>query len=243
MSRPSRHRFAAFALGLAGAAATVCLAQDPQSAAGDSASQPADDSASYAAIGAAIAKNMRLSDMHWSEAQFDAFVSGLRAGYNGQDYPIDAKAQRLFEEMNRRIAELQQQDKSGNPDQNRLASYLREAREAMHMQQTKSGLLFHIEIPGKGPRPLPDDTIVVSFTARGPDGKTELPQLAGHQLRIKVSDLLPGLAEGIQLMALGGRILMIAPPQLTFADGAWPEGVDRGIPIWFEIQLDDIAPR
>lgn len=243
MIRLSRHRFIALALGLAGAAATVCRAQEPPSAGGDSTAQAADDSASYAAIGSAIAKNMRLSDLHWSEAQFDAFVSGLRAGYNGQDYPIDAKAQRLFEDMNRRVAELQQQDKQGNSDQNRLERYMRQAREAMHMQQTESGLLYHVEVPGKGPRPLPDDTIVVSFTARAPDGKTELPQLAGRQLRVKVSDLLPGLAEGIQLMALGSRILIIAPPQLTFADGQWPDGIDRGIPIWFDVQLDDIAAR
>jgi FKBP-type peptidyl-prolyl cis-trans isomerase FkpA len=239
MNRSSHLRFAAFVLGLAGA--TAGLAQESQAPAGDAAAPAADDASSYAAIGAGIAENMKLSQQHWTEAQFDAFVSGLRAGYNGQTLPIDAKAQRIFEEMNRRIADLQQQDKSGGSDQNRLERYMREAREAMHMQQTESGLLYHIEVPGKGPRPLPDDTIVVTFTARAPDGKTELPQLAGHQMRMKVGDLLPGLAEGIQLMALGGRILIIAPPQLTFADGQWPEGIDRGIPIWFDVQLDDIA--
>jgi FKBP-type peptidyl-prolyl cis-trans isomerase FkpA len=119
-------------------------------------------------------------------------------------------------------------------------AYMREARQRFAMQQTDSGLLYRLEAVGAGSRPRRDDTIVLSFSALAPDGKTELPQLSRQKLRTKVADLLPGLAEGVQMIALGSRILFIVPPKLSFANGEWPAGIEPGTPLIFRVELQDI---
>ena len=83
---------------------------------------------------------------------------------------------------------------------------------------------------------------MINISAKGPDGVSELPQLAATQLHVRVGSLFPGLAEGLQLMALGAKAKFIMPPELTFGDGKWPDGVDRGTPIWINVELVDILP-
>ena len=230
-------------LALSGPGQPVCFAADPVPAAvappRSSAEPPsAEDLAAYAAIGSAIAQKMRIAELNWNEARFNAFVSGLRAGAAGHGYPFNDAARHLFDEINRRIAEPPARQDRAPSDQ--LEQYMRSARESLMMQQSESGLLCHIVHNGAGPRPGPDDTIVLSFSAKASDGTTELPQLTREKLRTKVTDLIPGLAEGVQMLALGGRAVLIVPPKLSFGSGAWPAGVDRGTPILFLVDLEDI---
>jgi FKBP-type peptidyl-prolyl cis-trans isomerase len=232
---------------LALASPATCLAQDPTAASSSTgdypAQRPAEDLAPYAAIGSAIADSIQLNSAHWSEAQFGAFLSGVRASYNGHGFPLDARSEHMLEEMTEQQRESQTSPYSPNPQQARVEQYMAHARQGLGMQQTDSGLLFRVVTRGAGPRPRPDDTVVINIAAKGPDGATDLPQLSAHQLRIKVRSVFPGLAEGLQLLALGGKALFIMPPKLTFGDGRWPDGVDRGSPIWLEVELADIAPQ
>lgn len=84
--------------------------------------------------------------------------------------------------------------------------------------------------------------MVLTVKATAPDGKTVLPQLSGEHVRVKVRDLLPGLAEGLRMLTLGGRIVLVVPPILSFGDAPWPAGVQSGIPLLFELSLEDIEP-
>lgn len=125
-----------------------------------------------------------------------------------------------------------------------LEQYLRTARENAAMQQTESGLLVRIMTAGAGARPRPEDTVVLTLSAKASDGSTDLPQLALRSVRLKVGDLLPGLAEGVRMIALGGRGLLVVPPSLSFNRGQWPNGVTRGMPLLFLVEVEDvIAPN
>ena len=203
--------------------------------------QPAGELAAYASFGSAVAQQMRLGDLNWTEAQFNAFVAGMRATYVGKSYPLDEPGRRLSERVSQRIEELQARPAEVPAEM--IEQYLRNARESLTLQQTDSGLLYRIVQPGEGPRPRHGDTVVVTFTATAPDGKTDLPQLAVKQLHIKVSELLPGLAEGVQMLALGSRAVLLLPPKLSFGSGPWPAGVDHGMPILFLVSLEDIIPE
>lgn len=200
------------------------------------------DLGSYAAIGSLVAEKIRLTQLHWTEDQFAAFMAGLQAGYTGRGYPFDEKARQLFEEMNR-LMEQPEAPQPGRSAAEQLASYMKQARESAGLRQTESGLLHHVIVAGAGPRPRPDDVVVINLLAKGPDGTTEVPELGGQNLRTKVSDLLPGLREGVQLMALGGHALFVVPPQLTFTNDRWTYGVDRNLPIWYQVELEDIEPQ
>ena len=55
-----------------------------------------------------------------------------------------------------------------------------------------------------------NNTVVIDISAKGPDGVSELPQLAATQLHVRLASLFPGLAEGLQLMALGAKAKFIS---------------------------------
>lgn len=124
----------------------------------------------------------------------------------------------------------------------RLERYLKEVRKQFGLVRTDSGLLFMVMEAGKGARPTPGDSVVVTLAAMGPDVKTPLKALSGEKIRVKITDLLPGLTEGLQMMTVNTRALMILAPDLSFGTGRWPEGLEPGTPISFLVTLHEVIP-
>ena len=44
-------------------------------------------------------------------------------------------------------------------------------------------------------------------------------------MKIVVQDLMPGLAEGVQLLQVGGKALFYVPPALAFPEDKWPADI------------------
>lgn len=206
---------------------------------------PTGDLAAYGAVGFSVAENLRLQDLPWTPAQFEAFVAGIRASFAGADYPRDEATQAGFEELAAQIRAAQAASPTAvtapAPARDDVAVFMEEMRRQFSLQQADSGLLFRVSAPGVGPRPAKDDVVTISFQATSPDAPKEgLPQLSAAHLRLRVADLMPGLAEGVQMLALDGTILLLLPPGLSFGSSTWPEGVTPGTPLMFRLQLHDL---
>jgi FKBP-type peptidyl-prolyl cis-trans isomerase FkpA/FKBP-type peptidyl-prolyl cis-trans isomerase FklB len=188
----------------------------------------------YAALGSNLAENNRLADLKWNEAQFQAFLDGIRASYEGRGYPFDDDAKELHNQISARVGQMLTAEK---PDP--AEEYFKQLREKENVSRTASGLHYRITLDGEGAPPRPTDTVVVSYAARTPDGTT-LQQLAGGRVRVGVTDLLPGLAEGVQLLKPGGKALIFVPANLSFGEGQWPQDVPPGMPIGFFVELHEV---
>jgi hypothetical protein len=94
-------------------------------------------------------------------------------------------------------------------------------------------------MPNGTARPGPDDTVVVTYEVVAADMQTELPRLGAKARRVRVSELPPGLAEGVQMLAADGTAMLVVPPDLAFADDAWPADVPRA-PLIFTVKLHEI---
>jgi FKBP-type peptidyl-prolyl cis-trans isomerase len=55
-----------------------------------------------------------------------------------------------------------------------------------------------------------------------------------------VRDLIPGLAEGTQLLRVGGKALFYLPPELAFTDADRPPQLPAGAPLLLFVELHDI---
>lgn len=195
----------------------------------------------YASLGSNFAQNSRLAQLGWSDAQFDAFVTGLRATFHGHPIGLSPDAVQLQEDIGQRVQELAAQDlRTFFADPRRLEAYMQQRAKELHLQRSDSGLAFGLLPQPGGSRPGPDDVVVISLNAATPDGQTELPSLKVDHRRMRVSDLLPGLAEGVQMMAAGSSGMFIVPPSLSYGETAWPVGVERGTPIIFTVQLHEV---
>lgn len=192
--------------------------------------------APYAALGSFMAENNRISDLRWSEPQFSAFQAGFRASYEGRGLPLDDGAKRLRDEISQKVQSMLA---SEQPDP--LEDYYRSLREKEKAIRTASGLHYRITEMGSGPTPGPQDGIVISFAAGLPEGKS-LAALSRTRAKITVKDLLPGLAEGVQLLRVGGKAMIYVPPSLAFPDGQGPAQLPPNAPLVFFVELHEIIP-
>lgn len=200
--------------------------------------------APYAAMGSSLAQSKRLHELGWNEAQLSAFIEGIRASYRGEDYPLDDTAKKLVAEMIERVAAIDAERKQrefARPE--KLESYMKEICAKYHLRRSDTGLGFSVVEGAKGIRPSPDDRIVFTMAATADDVATRLPQLSFEKMRARVSDLMPGLAEGIQTMTIGGKAMFVLPPPLSFGEGPWPPGVVRGTPLVLFVTLIEVIPE
>lgn len=189
----------------------------------------------YAALGSYVAENNRLAELGWNKAQFEEFLEGMRASYEGRGLPLDDEAKKLRDEFIQRGP-----GKLASEPPDSAEDYFRMLRENEGAQRTESGLHYRVTAEGSGPHPKPDDVIVLSFSVQQPDGQ-ERPELNGLRLRTRVGDLLPGLAEGVQLLSVGGKALLYLPAELSFDAAAWPQAAPKGMTLVFSVELHEIA--
>ncbi|HWA25031.1 MAG TPA: FKBP-type peptidyl-prolyl cis-trans isomerase [Lacunisphaera sp.] len=190
----------------------------------------------YAALGSFMAENNRIPDLKWTPAQFDAFQDGFRSSYEGRGLPLDEPASRLRDEINRRVQAMTEAER---PDP--VKDYFRFLKEKEGVKELPSGLHYRITEEGTGALPKPDDTVVISYAAGLPEGKT-LPALSRTRAKVVVRDLLPGLAEGVQLLKVGGKGLIYVPASLSFKPADWPPQLPPGVPLVFFVEMHDIVP-
>jgi FKBP-type peptidyl-prolyl cis-trans isomerase len=122
-----------------------------------------------------------------------------------------------------------------------VKDYFRFLREKEGVTVLPSGLHYRITEEGTGNAPKPGDTVVISYAAGLPEGKS-LPPLSRTRARVVVRDLLPGLAEGVQLLKVGGKGLIYVPAALSFKAADWPAHLPPGVPLVFFVEMHDIIP-
>lgn len=188
----------------------------------------------YAALGTFMADNSRLADLGWTKEQFAAFQEGFRSSYEGRGVPLDDAAKKLRDEVSQRVQAMMERERP-NPVQ----EYFKMLTEKEGVKRTPSGLHYRITEEVEGDSPRANDTVVISFAARLPDGQS-MPALSKTRTRVAVQDLLPGLAEGVQLLKVGGKALLYLPPGLSFSEKNWPSQLPKGMPIAFFVELHDV---
>jgi FKBP-type peptidyl-prolyl cis-trans isomerase/cyclophilin family peptidyl-prolyl cis-trans isomerase len=147
-----------------------------------------------------------------------------------------AAVDRLAEEALRRDAE--EKERAERQKQQQLEELIAkiEAQTGNKIQKTASGLMYAAITEGQGPSPGPSDIVSITFTATLLDGtQWEAVQDKEKPHRRRVKETLPGLAEGLQLMKVGGHYKFIVPPQLAYGSRGRPE---KGIPPMATLVLD-----
>ena len=203
----------------------------------------------FAAVGAALAEQMRLGEQGWTDAQVESFLNGMRTAVAGRPVEMDHAAHQLLGSMRRNIDQrggaaggsATRRDgvgRSGDTGNEVPAAY------ASFGADESEGLVVRVIERGAGPRPRPEDTVVISLAAKVAADGRDLPRVALDHARVRVTDLLPGLAQGVQMMALGGSAMLVVPPPLSFGDDdrKWPTGVAPGSVLVFKLELHDIEP-
>jgi peptidylprolyl isomerase len=107
--------------------------------------------------------------------------------------------------------------------------------------KTASGLSTKVLKPGTGTNhPAKDDVATVDYTAWTPDGKVlDSSAARGKPVTLQVKRMLPGLAEGVQLMVPGETRMLWIPESLAYKG---QKGKPKGMLV-FEVTLVDLPTR
>jgi FKBP-type peptidyl-prolyl cis-trans isomerase FkpA len=190
--------------------------------------------APFAQLGSFMAENNRIADLKWTPAQFAAFQDGFRASYEGRGLPLEEAGAKLRDDISARVQAMLEAER---PDP--VKDYFRFLREKEDVKELPSGLHYRVTEVGTGEPPKAGDIVVISYAAGLPDGKS-LSALSRTRVKVAVNDLLPGLAEGVQLLRVGGKGLIYVPPALSFKPADWPEQLPREAPLVFFVELHDV---
>ena len=105
---------------------------------------------------------------------------------------------------------------------------------------TASGLRFQTLKPGTGPRPAPDNAVLIAYEGRLADGtvfdRSEQP------VGMMVSGVIPGFQEALLLMNQGGTYRFWIPAALAYgAEGAGDGAIPPNSELDFTVTLVDIG--
>lgn len=104
-----------------------------------------------------------------------------------------------------------------------------------------SGVVIETILPGNGPFVMADDTVVLRYTGRLPDGSV-FDSIApdATPMTSPASQLVPGMTEGLRHMQAGGEYRLTLPPASAYGVDGVPGVIPPQCALQFDISLLEI---
>jgi FKBP-type peptidyl-prolyl cis-trans isomerase FklB len=175
------------------------------------------------------------------ELDSEMVVRGIEDALSGAE-PLLSPAEMRNEltELQRSVTAEQQARAAEQAEENRAAArdFLEGNRSREGVQLTASGLQYEVVEDGTGPSPGPNDTVNVHYRGTRVDGSVfDSSYDRGQPATFRVEQVIPGFAEGLQLMRQGGIYRLYVPPELSYDSGPL-----AGQTLIFEIELLQVEP-
>ncbi len=109
---------------------------------------------------------------------------------------------------------------------------------------TASGLRYQLLRPGEGAPPGPSDIVAVHYVGRlASDGRVfDSSYAAGRPAQFRVSQVIPGMTEALQLLRPGGRARVFIPSKLAYGPAGAGAVIPSNADLIFDVELLAVAP-
>ncbi|RAP38373.1 hypothetical protein B1207_00335 [Legionella quinlivanii] len=198
------------------AAATMSLAMSTAIAASDVTLSTDMDKLSYS-IGADLGKNFKKQGIEVNPA---AMAKGLQDGMAGSQLMLtDDQMKEVLNKfqkdlMSKRNAEF---SKKSEENKSKGEAFLSQNKTKEGVVSLPSGLQYKIIETGSGAKPAKDDTVTVEYTGKTIDGQVfDSTDKSGKPATFKVSQVIPGWTEALQLMPAGSTWEIYIPSALAY---------------------------
>lgn len=178
------------------------------------------------------------------EINVDTLVKGLRAAIAEEKLLLtEEQAKEIGEAFGQRmqakqIAKAMAEAKT-NLEKGQKA--LAENGKKPGVTTTASGLQYQVITEGKGAKPGATDGVKVHYKGTLLDGKTfDSSYDRGEPAVMPLQGVIPGWAEGLQLMPVGSKFKFWIPAQLAYGEQA-PPAIGPNQPLVFEVELLEIV--
>ena len=172
------------------------------------------------------------------EIDYAAFTDGLRAAMEQAEAKLSRSealelVQNAFEDaMNKQSAELREKE----------MEFLTENADREGVITTESGLQYMVLEEGSGPKPTAKDTVTVHYEGSLIDGRVfDSSYQQDKPEEIPLDMVIPGWAEGIQLMNVGSKHRIFIPSDLAYGERGAGQIIPPYSTLIFTIELISIV--
>ncbi|MDI9817792.1 MULTISPECIES: FKBP-type peptidyl-prolyl cis-trans isomerase [unclassified Legionella] len=198
-------------------AATDASTTDTPAPAASATSLPSDmDKLSYS-IGADLGKNFKKQGI---EINPSAMAKGLQDGMGGGQLLLTEQQMKdVLNKFQRDLMTKRNAEFTKKAEENKAKgdAFLNQNKAKEGVVSLPSGLQYKIIEQGSGAKPSKDDTVTVEYTGKLIDGQIfDSTERTGKPATFKVSQVIPGWTEALQLMPTGSTWEVYVPANLAY---------------------------
>jgi FKBP-type peptidyl-prolyl cis-trans isomerase FklB len=185
------------------------------------------------------------------EVSVEALTAGIKAVVN-RTAPLlteqqvqEAMTAFRTEMMNKRNERMkkQQEQMKANAEKGKLEgqAFLAENKKKEGVVTLPSGLQYKVYTAGTGRKPTSNDTVVTHYRGSFIDGKEfDSSYRSGGPVTFKVTQVIKGWQEALQLMPVGSKWKLFVPAELAYGDVGQPPKIPAHAALLFDIELISI---
>lgn len=195
------------------------------------------DKLSYS-IGADLGKNFKKQGIEINPA---AMTQGLQDGMNGTNLILtEDQMKDVLNNFQKDLMAKRNADFTKKADENKSKgeAFLKDNKSKEGVVTLPSGLQYKILQPGNGAKPGKEDTVTVEYTGHLIDGQVfDSTDKTGKPAVFKVSQVIPGWTEALQLMPSGSTWEVYIPSDLAYGSRSIGGPIGPNEALVFKIHL------
>jgi FKBP-type peptidyl-prolyl cis-trans isomerase FklB len=199
-------------------AAALSLAVSTAYAANTTALATDVDKLSYS-IGTDLGKNFKRQGIEINPA---IMAKGLQDGMSGGTLLLtEDQMKEVLNKFQRELMTKRTAEFSKKADENKAKGedFLKDNKQKQGIVTLPSGLQYKIITEGKGEKPGKEDTVTVEYTGKLINGEVfDSSERTGKPATFKLSQVIPGWTEALQLMPVGSTWEVYVPANLAYGD-------------------------
>ena len=192
-------------------------------------------------IGMAMGK--QLSEIN-DEVNVDTVVKALRTPMDGgKALGNDEQAQQIMQAFGQKMQakQIAKMMEEGKANLDKGEKFLAENGKKQGVVTTASGLQYQVVTDGKGAKPGATDGVKVNYKGSLLDGtEFDSSYKRGEPAVLPLQGVIPGWAEGLQLMPVGSKYKFWIPAKLAYGEQA-PPMIGPNQVLEFEVELLEIV--
>ena len=196
--------------------------------------------ASYV-IGYDMAANLKKQSIEIDSDIFMKAFNDAMAGRESQMSSEDRTATMMELQKEVRARHEEEMKKVGEENKKKASEFFAENKLKEGVVTLPSGLQYKVLTEGKGKTPTIDDMVVVNYTGKLLDG-SEFDSSAkrGQPATFRVSGVIKGWTEALQLMKEGSKYELYIPADLAYGDKGAGRVIGPNAALIFDVELVSI---
>ncbi|MDX2346377.1 MAG: FKBP-type peptidyl-prolyl cis-trans isomerase [Legionella sp.] len=199
-----------------------------------------EDKVSYS-IGSDLGKNLKRQGISINPA---IFAKGMDDGMKGGKLLMtDAEMKQVLSDFEKEMMNKRASDFNEKAEENKVKgeAFLKGNKSKPGVVSLPSGLQYKIVTAGKGIRPAKEDTVTVEYTGRLLNGEVfDSTEKAGKPVSFKLSQVIPGWTEALQLMPAGSTWEVFIPAKLAYGSRNVGGTIGPNETLIFNVHLVDV---